>query len=340
MTEYNKLINDISNRKYSPLYLLHGDESYFGDKLIDHLKNNIINESSEEFDFKKIYAKKNDENQESEVIDFVRRFPLSGDLNLIIVKDSKNLSTDYKNISSYSENYNPNSILVLSFNNSVDKRTKLYKSFKKNGIIFESKKIYDNQVYNWIQDQSKLKKLNLHPNSIKIISDFVGNDLSQIDNELEKLKLNSEDNKIIHPDDIEGIIGFSKEFNFFELTKEIGKNNYEKSLYLVSYMSKNTKKYPLPVIIGTIYSFFNKLFIYHSIENKSEASKILGINPFFIDEYKQASINYNMKQISKIFEYLLEADKRSKGVDFDNSNQIGILNDLIFKIFKSSKQYE
>ena len=77
MTEYNKLINDISNRKYSPLYLLHGDESYFGDKLIDHLKNNIINESSEEFDFKKIYAKKNDENQESEVIDFVRRFPLS-----------------------------------------------------------------------------------------------------------------------------------------------------------------------------------------------------------------------------------------------------------------------
>ena len=140
---------------------------------------------------------------------------------------------------------------------------------------------------------------------------------------------------VISPNEVESIIGFSKEYNFFELTKVIGKNNLNKTLDIVSYMSKNTKKYPLPLIIATIYSFFNKLFIYHSIENKKEASKILGINPYFIDEYHQASLIYNMKRISKIFDFLLEADKRSKGIDFDNSNQEGILNDLIFSIFRS-----
>jgi len=336
MTEYNKLINDINNGKLSPVYLIHGEESYFTNNIIKNITDSVINETSADFDLTKIYGKKTDEAQENEVIDFVKRFPLSGDYNLLIVKDSKNLSSDFKNIISYIENVNSKSILVLTFNNNVDKRKKIYKSSLKYGIVYESKKIYENHVYTWIENQCKYKSLNLHPNSIKIIADFTGNDLSQIDNELEKLKLNSSKDEIIRPEEVEDIIGFSKEYNFFELTKVIGKNNYNKSLELVSYMSKNTKKYPLPLIIGTVYSFFNKLFIYHSIENKNEASKLLGINPYFINEYREASIVFSMKRISRIFGYLLEADKRSKGIEFDNTNQIGILNDLIYKIFKSN----
>ena len=336
MSEYNKLINDINGRNFLPIYLLHGDENYFSDQIIKLLVSNVINEDSADFDLKKIYGKKSDENQESEVIDFVKRFPLSGDYNLLIVKDAKNLSNDFKNIISYLDNINPKTILVLAFSANIDKRKKIYKSAQKNGVVFESKKIYDNQVYKWIENQCAHKSLNLHPNSIKIISDFTGNDLSQIDNELEKLKLNSKKGQTISPNEVESIIGFSKEFNFFELTKVIGKNNLNKTIEIASYMSKNSKKYPVPLIVATIYSFFNKLFIYHSIENKKEASKILGINPYFIDEYHQASSFYPMKRISKIFEFLLEADKRSKGIDFDNNDQEGIINDLIFKIFKSN----
>ena len=336
MTEYNKLINDINKGKLSPVYLIHGEENFFKDNIIKNITDSVINETSADFDLKKIYGKKTDETQESEVIDFVKRFPLSGDFNLLIVKDSKNLSSDFKNIISYIENINSKTILVLSFNNTVDKRKKIYKSSLKHGSVFESKKIYENQIYGWIESQCNYKSLQLHPKSIKIIADFTGNDLSQIDNELEKLKLNSSKDVIINPEDVENIIGFSKEYNFFELTKVIGKNNYDKSLELVSYMSKNTKKYPLPLIIGTVYSFFNKLFIYHSLENKNEAPKLLGINPYFINEYREASAIFSMKRISRIFGYLLEADKRSKGVEFDNTDHLGILNELIYKIFKSN----
>ena len=336
MTEYNKLINDINKGKLSPVYLIHGEENFFKDNIIKNITDSVINDTSADFDLKKIYGKKTDETQESEVIDFVKRFPLSGDFNLLIVKDSKNLSSDFKNIISYIENINSKTILVLSFNNTVDKRKKIYKSSLKHGSVFESKKIYENQIYGWIESQCNYKSLQLHPKSIKIIADFTGNDLSQIDNELEKLKLNSSKDVIINPEDVENIIGFSKEYNFFELTKVIGKNNYDKSLELVSYMSKNTKKYPLPLIIGTVYSFFNKLFIYHSLENKNEAPKLLGINPYFINEYREASGIFSMKRISRIFGYLLEADKRSKGIEFDNTDHLGILNELIYKIFKSN----
>ena len=335
MSEYNKLINDINNGKLSPIYLIHGDESFFSDNLINAIINSSVKADAVDFDLKKIYSKKSDENQENEVVDFLKRYPLVGDFNLIVVKDSKNLSNDFNLINSYIENLNNKSILVLSFNSSIDKRKKVYKNCLKYGIVFESKKIYDSQVYQWIEQQSKEKSINLHPNSIKIIADFVGNDLSQIDNELEKLQLNSNKDQVIRPEEVENIIGFSKEYNFFELTKEIGKNNYRKSQDLISYMLKNSKKYPIPVIIGAIYSFFNKLFIYHSLENKNEASKTLGVNPYFIEEYKRASVYYPMKRISKIFNFLLEADKRSKGIDFDATNHEGILNELIYKIFKN-----
>jgi len=334
MTEYHKLINEINNGKLSPIYLIHGDESFYSDKIIQYIIDSAITEDAIDFDLKKVYAKKSDENQEKEIIDFLKRYPLVGEYNLMIVKESKNLSSDFSLIQSYIENLNQKSILVLSFSNTLDKRKKIYKSFLKNGVVFESKKIYENQVYQWIERESKEKNLNLHPNSIKIIADFVGNDLSQIDNELEKLKLNSNESDIIKPEEVENIIGFSKEYNFFELTKELGKNNYSKSLNLVSYMAKNNKKYPLPLIIGSIYSFFNKLFIYHSIENKKDASKVLGINPYFIEEYRKASLIYPMKKISKIFSYLLEADKRSKGINYDATDVEGILNDLVYKIHK------
>lgn len=334
MTEYHKLINEINNGKLSPIYLIHGDESFYSDKIIQYIIDSAITEDAIDFDLKKVYAKKSDENQEKEIIDFLKRYPLVGEYNLMIVKESKNLSSDFSLIQSYIENLNQKSILVLSFSNTLDKRKKIYKSFLKNGVVFESKKIYENQVYQWIERESKEKNLNLHPNSIKIIADFVGNDLSQIDNELEKLKLNSNESDIIKPEEVENIIGFSKEYNFFELTKELGKNNYSKSLNLVSFMAKNNKKYPLPLIIGSIYSFFNKLFIYHSIENKKDASKVLGINPYFIEEYRNASLIYPMKKISKIFSYLLEADKRSKGINYDATDVEGILNDLVYKIHK------
>ncbi len=335
MSEYNKLINDINNGKLSPIYLIHGDESFFSDNIINAIIKSSVKDDAADFDLKKIYSKKSDENQENEVIDFLKRYPLVGGINLVIVKDSKNLSNDFLLLTAYLENLNKKSILVLSFNQFIDKRKKIYKSCLKYGSVFESKKIFDNQVYQWIEQESKKKLINLHPSSIKIIADFVGNDLSQIENELEKLQLNFNKDQVIGPEEVENIIGFSKEYNFFELTKEIGKNNYQKAQDLVSYMSKNSKKYPIPVIIGTIYSFFNKLFIYHSLNNKNEASRALGINPYFIEEYKRASVFYPMKKISNIFNYLLEADKRSKGIDFDATNQEAILNELIFKIFKN-----
>ena len=334
MNEYNKIITKINNDEFFPIYILVGDENYFADNIIKLLTSKVVTDDSKDFDYFKFYG---NEISEDQVIDAAKRFPLVGEYNLIVLKDAKNISKNFDKLSSYIESPNLKTILVLSFiNQSLDKRKRIYSLSKKNGLAFESKKIYDNQIFNWINEAALNKKINLHPKSIQIIIDFVGNNLSQIENELDKLKINSKPQDVIRPDEVESIIGFSKEYNFFELTKHIGKRDFTKTIEIIEYMSTNSVKYPLTLLISSIFYFFNKLFLYHSIENKREASKIMGVNPYFIEEYKLASPNYSMKDISKIFNYLLEADKRSKGIDFDNTNYHAISSELIYKIFNGN----
>ena len=333
MNEYNKIITKINNDEFFPIYILVGDENYFADNIIKLLTSKVVTDDSKDFDYFKFYG---NEISEDQVIDAAKRFPLVGEYNLIVLKDAKNISKNFDKLTSYIESPNLKTILVLSFiNQSLDKRKRIYSLSKKNGLAFESKKIYDNQIFNWINEAALNKKINLHPKSIQIIIDFVGNNLSQIENELDKLKINSKPQDVIRPDEVESIIGFSKEYNFFELTKHIGKRDFTKTIEIIEYMSTNSVKYPLTLMISSIFYFFNKLFIYHSVENKREASKIMGVNPYFIEEYKLASPNYSMKDISKIFNYLLEADKRSKGIDFDNTNYHAISSELIYKIFNA-----
>ena len=334
MSEYTKIITKINNEEFFPIYILVGDENYFADNIVKLLTSKLVTKDSKDFDYFKFYG---NEVNEDQVIDAAKRFPLAGNYNFIIVKDAKSISKNFDKLTSYIESPNYKTILLLSFiNQSFDKRKRIYSLSKKNGLVFESKKIYENQIFNWINEVADEKKIKLHPKSVQIMIDFIGNDLAQIENELDKLKINSKPDDIIRPDEVENIIGFSKEFNFFELTKYIGKKNFTKTIEIIEYMSTNSVKYPLNLMISSIFYFFNKLFLYHSVENKREASKIMGVNPYFIEEYKLASPNYSMKDISKIFNYLLEADKRSKGIDFDNSNYHAISSELIYKIFNKN----
>lgn len=339
MNEYNKIIAKINNDEFFPIYILVGDENYFADNIIKLLTSKVVNNDSKDFDYFKFYG---NEISEDQVIDAAKRFPLVGEYNFVVLKNAKSIldnsgSKNFDKLTSYIESPNLKTILVLSFiNQSLDKRKRIYSLSKKNGLAFESKKIYDNQIFNWINEVALNKGIKLHPKSIQIIIDFVGNNLSQIENELDKLKINSEKDDVIRPDEVESIIGFSKEYNFFELTKHIGKKNFSKTIEIIEYMSTNSNKYPLTLLISSVFYFFNKLFLYHSVENKREASKIMGVNPYFIEEYKLASPNYSMKDISKIFNYLLEADKRAKGIDFDSTNYHAISSELIYKIFNSN----
>jgi len=227
-------------------------------------------------------------------------------------------------------------ILVFNYKyKTIDKRKKLYKALQKNGVYFESKPLYDNKIPAWISEYLKEKNLGIDPRAAQMISDFVGSDLQRIVNELEKVTISLVPGTSIMPDDVEKNIGISKDYNIFELQKALGNKDILKSNRIINYFIDNEKQNPLTVIIGNLVTYFRKLLIYYSIENKNDRNVVaqkLGVNPFFINDYTNAASKYSLDKAVLIISMMREYDLRSKGARGGSTGNGELLRELVFKI--------
>ena len=196
-----------------------------------------------------------------------------------------------------------------------------------------SKKLYDNQVPNWISRVLQGKGHTITPKAAQMLVEFLGNDLGKVNNELEKLLLIIKPGEQITPQIIERNIGISKDFNNFELQNALGAKDFKKAYRIITYFSQNPKDHPIVLTVSLLYSFFSKLLKYHSLTNKSEAAKVLGVNPYFLKDYQQAAGNYPMKKVSSIISVIRDVDLKSKGVGAAGLPQGDLLKELLVGIF-------
>ena len=331
MQGYDKIINDLKNNKIYPFYLLHGSESYFIDRIFDYFKDNIIDDEAKDFDLTIAYGK---ETSIPKIIESAKRYPLISKYQLIIVKEAHGLKKEYDPLIKYLDNPQESSIIVFCHKNKdFDKRSILYKSALKNGMIFHSNKLKENQAIEWISNQINTFELSADIKSVHLIHEFLGNNLDRIYQELNKLKIILK-NKIINEDIVEKYIGINKDYNHFELINAIGKRDKNKCLEIINYISTNSKTFPLVLTISMVFQFFKRLLMFHSITDSQNISQTLGINPFFLKDYKTASFNYNMKSCSKAIEIVYSADLKCKGINSNENISKHILVDLINEIFE------
>jgi DNA polymerase-3 subunit delta len=235
----------------------------------------------------------------------------------------------------YAENPQPTTILVFCYKyKTLDKRKKLSKTIAKNGCLFESKKLYENQVSEWITSQLSEKGYQIEPKAGQMLVEFLGSDLSKINNELEKLTVILPSGSTISEVHIEENIGISKDFNNFELRKAVGEKQILKANQIANYFAQNSKSNPLVMTISLLNSFFTQLLMYHGLKDKGKinVAKVLRINPFFVNEYQSAARNYPMRKVTLVIGHLRTADLKSKGVGASNLPQGDILKELLFKI--------
>jgi len=254
---------------------------------------------------------------------------------VVIVKEAQHLVRTIDKLSSYAENPQPSTVLVLCYKyNKFDKRKKVYKQIKKTGVVFESKKLYENKVADWIRKELEREGYRITPKASSLLVEFLGTDLSKINNELEKLRLVLPKEKEISPLDIEENIGISKDYNNFELKKAIGERNVIKATRILNYFAENPKNNPFVVTITLLHTFFSQLLKYHGLNdhNPKSVASALRINPYFVSEYQVAAKNYPMKKISAIISNLRELDLKGKGVGSASSSQADLLKELLVKI--------
>jgi len=328
-----QIIKDIKAGNIKPIYFFMGEEPYYVDKLTEFIEDTILTEDEKGFNQMVLYGR---DTTIEEVVSNAKRFPMMADRQVVIVKEAQELSRTIDKLEAYAENPQPSTVLVFAYKyKTLDKRKKVTKVLEKNGLVFESKKLYENQVGDWLKRVLHGQGYGIEPKAAAMLVEFLGTDLSKISNELDKLKIILPKGHTITPKDIEENIGISKDFNVFELRKAIGERNQLKAYKIIDYFAKNPKDNPLVVTNGLVFSFFLQLLQYHGLKDKSKASvaKVLKINPYFVGDYEMAFRNYPMKKVSAIVNTLRSIDVKSKGVGGNSISDYDLMKEMLVKIF-------
>lgn len=333
MDEVKALVADIKKGQVKPIYFLMGEEAYYIDKLSDFIEDTILDEAEKGFNQIVLYGR---DVTIDDIVSNAKRYPMMADRQVVIVKEAQDLSRSIEKLASYAENPQPTTVLVVNYKyKKIDKRKALYKAINKHGgVVFESKKLYDNQVPDWIRRVLKGDGYDISPKAAQMLVEFLGTDLSKVNNELNKLKIVLPQGTQITPEHVEENIGISKDFNNFELRKAVGERNIVKAHQIAKYFADNPKDNPMVVTVALLFNFFSQLLHLHGMTDKNPRSvaSALRVNPYFVNEYLTAARNYPMKKVSAVVALLREFDVKSKGVGANAVPQGDLLRELLVRV--------
>lgn len=332
MDDVKQLVATIKKGDLKPIYFLMGEEPYYIDKISDFIEDNVLDEAEKGFNQMVLYGR---DVTIDDIVSNAKRYPMMAEKQVVIVKEAQDLSRSIEKLLHYAENPQPSTVLVLNYKyKKLDKRKTLYKALKKVGVVFESKKLYDNQVPDWIRRVLKGQGYDISPKAAQMLVEFLGTDLSKVNNELNKLKIVLPEGTQITPEHIEENIGISKDFNNFELRKAVGERNVLKAQQIAKYFAENPKDNPMVVTVALLFNFFSQLLHLHGLVDKNprNVASALGVNPYFVNEYITASRHYPMKRVSQVIGLLREFDVKSKGVGSNAVPQGDLLRELLVRI--------
>ncbi len=350
MKEVTQILTDLKRRIFKPVYFLSGEEAYYIDIISNYIEQHVLDENDREFNQTVIYGKDADL---ATIISQAKQFPMMSDYQVVIVKEAQNLKELNKSggsddgeekslskssgnaLTAYLQHPQPTTILVFCYKyKALDKRSAVYKSLQKTGVFLETKRLYDNQLPDWISGYVQEKQYKISPKASFLLAEYLGNDLSKIVNEIEKLLINVAPGAEITAELVQDNIGMSKEFNVFELQDALAKKDILKANRIINYFSANEKEHPAVMTMSSLYNYFNKILLYHFTPDKSKfaVASALGVNPFFVEGYAKAAQHYGTAKLKSIFGYLKEYDLKTKGVENSGVEHGELMKELVFKI--------
>jgi DNA polymerase III subunit delta len=307
-----RLKSHLANEKLASCYIIYGDESYFIDELGSWFEQTIVEEDFRDFNQTVLYGS---DLGMSQVIERARQLPMMYPRTLVLVRQAQALSRQLTELESYLEHPNNQCVLVfLMHSTSIDRRKKVIKEIERQEGLIECKKLYENEVPQWFDNELQKMSLAFEPKAKQLFLAAVGNDPKRIKSELQKIKLAQSDIKQVEIEHIERFVGVHRTFNVFELQKALSLGSMNKASDILAYFAENAKDHPIQMTLPVLFSFFSKVFKFHALKNKSEASKVLGVSPYFIKDYQNAARIYSMKRLTVLLSDLRRIDLRSKGV--------------------------
>lgn len=335
------LLKDIRNKRIAPVYLVHGDEPYYLDRIAEELEKVAVPVAERGFNQFVLFGKDTDVGA---VLNYARRYPFMAERQLVLVKEAQQMAgIGDKSAQTLLEDYalNPlsSTILMLCYTKEdgkpgLDERKAWVKAFGAKGKLLGVKKIYDNKVPDWVGEYCREQGAKVSPKACQLLADHIGNDLKRLAGEIDKILINLHVGEEISAATVERLVGISKEYNVFELQKALCQRDVVKANQIVDYFARNPKDNPLVVILAQLFSYFGKVLLVQSSKDQSEKAlaSLLGVNPFFVKDYLSAARRFPLLKVADIIHAIRRADAHSKGIEAPTMHEGDILRELVFSV--------
>lgn len=336
-TSVKKILTDLKAKKYAPVYFFQGEETYYIDLLSDYIEQNVLTESEKGFNQVIVYGK---DATMATILTHARRFPMMAERQVVIVKEAQDIQDLNKEIGGkllldYLTKQVPSTVLVFSHKHkTLDKRRELGKKIDQYAVMLNTKKVYDNQLPEFVQEYAKEKKVSIDDRAAQAICEFVGNDLHRLANEIDKLIISLQPGEGISAERIMNQVGVSKEYNIFELQKAILNRDSLTANKIVNYFERNTKKNPIIPVVAFLFSFFSKLLMATQVSDKSDKGLVseLKVSPYAARDYILALRQFQQQKIIDNIGSLKEADLKLKGVNTGSADDGQIFRELVWRL--------
>ena len=326
---YKEIKQQLKGGTPAALYFLYGEESYFIDDLVTAAEQHVLNPGEEAFNKTVFYGRDTDPAQ---VVDQVRRFPMMAERQLVLLKEAHAM-TNFSALEPIFAQPVPSTVLIVLYKKDrIDRRLNIFKILQKNAVLFESKKMYENQVPVWINSYLKEKDLKLSPRAIQLLLEYLGTDLEKLSNAIDKLQISG--NGEASDELVENTIGISRSYNVFELQESIGQRDVEKILRIASVMEQDLKHNPLQLVVPSLFNYISKLYMIKELGNQTaEIKKIIRIrSDFIIKKYISAARKYTLGELERMIHTLMVFDVKSKGVGVRELKQEDLFRELILRL--------
>ncbi len=326
-----KIISEWKKQVFKPVYWLEGEEEYYIDKLVDYAEHQILNESDASFNLSVFYGR---DSSWADVVNACMRYPMFSERQVVLLKEAQHMK-DIDKLEAYIEKPLATTIFVVSYKDKkLDGRSKLAKLLKQKAVLVTTKKIYENQLPEWTQELIQSKQLSISPKGLALLVDHIGNDLTRIENEIEKIAINLGKRKTITEDDIEEFVGVSKDFNVFELQSALARKDLPKSIRIIQYFESNPKAAPIQFILPSLYGFFSKVFMVFGAGTNDEkgVAAAIGVPAFFVRDYMQAAKTYDYQGIERVLLLLHQYNLKSIGIHDAGTEDASLLKEMVCKM--------
>ncbi|MFN3588325.1 MAG: DNA polymerase III subunit delta [Spirosomataceae bacterium] len=329
----NDILKNIKSSSIAPVYVLHGAESYFSDVIAKKVVDTSLSAADKEFNLWTLHGP---DVTVGAIVSKCRQFPMMAEKQVVWVKEAQGISDIGQKeatqlLDKYISQATTTTCLILQASKPFDERKSWIKAAQKAGLVFSSKPLYENELPGFILDYCKAKGVGLEAAAVKLVVNHLGTNLKNLTNELDKAIVNLKIGEPITVEVVEQYIGISKEFNYFELQKALTEKDAFKSFQIVEFFSRDSKNYPIQPFVILLYTFFSKLILLHRFPglNDGELSSKLGVNPYFLKDYKVASKRFDIRSIMHSIGVIRRIDALSKGIEMGSKTEKDLYRELI-----------